>query len=37
MKLMNSEKIEFHNKRTDIKYDWILNLSEFKKYDDGIE
>jgi len=34
MKLMNSEKIEFHNKRTDIKYDWILNLSEFKNYDD---
>lgn len=34
MSLMNSDKIEFHNNRNfNIKYDWIMNLSEFRDYD----
>jgi len=34
MNLMNSDKIQFHNNiDLNIKYDWIMNLSEFKDYD----
>lgn len=39
MSLMNSDKIQFHNNiDLNIKYDWIMNLSEFKDYniDDSI-
>ena len=34
MNLMNSDKIQFHkSKDTNIKYDWIMNLSEIRDYD----